>query len=128
MSYISKDELIAQFGADSLEGMTDAQIDQVLAGVDALINSKLVGIYTVPFIEPYPVLIKEIAVDLARFSLQDANVYDKDKDSGLKARHDIAMGLLENLATGKMRLVEIGVETEQPIIFQSAPLRGFGVF
>jgi len=128
MSYISKDELLAQFGADSLEGMTDAQIDQVLAGVDALINSKLVGIYTVPFIEPYPVLIKEIAVDLARFSLQDANVYDKDKDSGLKARHDIAMGLLENLATGKMRLVEIGVETEQPIIFQSALSRGFGVY
>lgn len=128
MAYISKDELIAQFGADSLEGMTDAQIEQVLAGVDALINSKLVGVYTVPFIEPYPVLIKEIAVDLARYSLQDANVYDEVKNKGLKERYDYALQTLQRLANGDMKLTEIGVSTDQPILFVSAPSRNFGVF
>lgn len=128
MAYISKDELIAQFGADSLEGMTEAQIDQVLAGVDALINSKLVGTYTVPFIEPYPVLIKEIAVDLARYSLHDSSPFTEVKNKSLKERYDYALQTLDRLASGSMRLVEIGVTTEQPIIFNSAPPRGFGVF
>ena len=130
MTYITQAELIAQFGEDSLEGMLTPQIEQVLAGVDSKINSKLYGVYTVPFISPYPSLIKEIAVDLARYQLQDANVYDEVKNKGLKERYDYALETLDKLASGEMTLVENGFDVNtfkaaQNVVFYSESSRGF---
>ena len=134
MTYITQAELIAQFGADVFEGMLTPQIEQVLVGVDSTINSILTGIYLVPFVSPFPSLIKEIAVDLTRYRLQDANVYDEVKNKGLKERYDYALKTLYQLASGEMTLIENGLDVNalksaQNLVFYSEQSRGFsGVF
>jgi phage gp36-like protein len=104
MPYISQSELETLFGVDAFDGVSDELWAQCLAGVDGLIEGKLAARYAVP-LSLVPPLIKEIAADLARYGLHDIlGGYDEEKNRGLKERYDYAIGLLDELASGKMAL------------------------
>lgn len=102
MSYITQVELEALFPG-AFASVTDALWAQVIPGVDQLIDGYLAARFTVPVV-PVPALLRELATDIARYQLEDALIYDIDKDAGLKARYDYALKQLQALANGTLAL------------------------
>ena len=116
MSYTTQDQLIDLFGADAFDGVTDELWEQVLAGVDGVIDGKLAARYSVP-VSPVPAVLARIAGDLARYQFN--LIYDEIKDDGLKTRYDYALAQLQEIADGKLAL--IGATAAQPSVSIGAP-------
>ena len=122
MTYCTREDLVAKFGASDIEMLEDGKPAAVMEAIDdatSMINSYLAGRYNLPLTVVPPVLLK-VCRDLVRYSL------DVDPTDIIIRRRDDAVKYLESLANGRAAL---GVaQEEEPaggdtVEMVSAPLR-----
>ena len=103
MPYATLDDLVARFGAEEIEQLTDREgrreiegvpVDAALADADALIESYLASRYAVP-VSPVPVLVRRLACDVARFFL-----HGNAATEAVRTAYADAVKMLEGLAAG----------------------------
>ena len=103
MPYANQADLVARFGAEELEQLTDRSgrqdIDSVvvaarLADADALIEGYLAQRYALP-VSPVPVLLKGIACDVARYLL-----HGNAATEAVRTGYTDALKLLRDLSSG----------------------------
>lgn len=80
-------------------------IAQALSVTDGIINSYLSVRYTLP-LAVTPAVLKENALDLARFELHRAHAPED-----VKARRDMAISYLKDLAAGRAKLGEVDIDS-----------------
>lgn len=111
MSYITEDQFITIYGDKEFSELTDRDnlgpssvgvFDLAAAKADALIDDTLSEIYTVPFTAPIPYTIVNIAEALTRYELYSLRPSDDVTD-----QYERALNLLEQLATGKLKLAGV---------------------
>jgi phage gp36-like protein len=140
MSYCTLQDLIDRFAEHEItrladrdeDGVADADvIDKALADADAEIDAYLAVRYQLPLIEPYPVRLKSLACDIARYRLQDDNPLDE-----VTERYKGAIAFLRELANGKAALPGMiqpdtgglrmaGAKTDDDRVFTAATLSDF---
>lgn len=122
MTYCTREDLVAKFGASDIEMLEDGKPAAVMEAIDdatSMINSYLAGRYNLPLIAVPPVLLK-VCRDLVRYSL------DVDPTDIIIRRRDDAVKYLESLANGRATLgvaqheEPVGGDTAEMV---SAPLR-----
>lgn len=83
--------------------VTDQDIEYHISKADAIINSKLGGVFAIPF-NPTPVLIQHIATDLSVFflaeSLYSSNMPNLDEYQ--KTRYDRSIEMLDQIGAGDL--------------------------
>jgi phage gp36-like protein len=119
-------ELEGLFGMDAFDGVTDELWAQTLSGTDGLVQAHLgnIDIGTLPRAELD--LVKNAAVWIARYKLQDSLVYDEVKDKALKDRYNQALQTLQSLRKGTLSLASVS-STALPVMTAEKP-RGWGNF
>lgn len=112
MSYATKQDFINRFSLTELAQLTDdsgrgkvddAQLGLVIADTDALIDSYIGQVATLPLTATPPVLTAK-AVDIIRY-----NLYSQQATDEVEARYKAAIAWLGQVAAGK---VTLGVTTE----------------
>ena len=114
------EDLLGSNESADLADITDELWVQVLAGVDQVIDGYISARYAVP-VTPVPAMLKEIALDLARYRLQDSNVWVAEKDAPLKARYDYALQTLADLRDGKQVLMGATASTSEAQVSVGSP-------
>jgi len=108
MPYATQTDLIARYGAQEIEGISD--YDATGAGDDAAVSTALsdasvemdayiANSHTLPLIKPYPSLLVRLCCELARYALYK----DKASDAVRTGRED-AIALLRRIASGDAKL------------------------
>lgn len=84
-NYAAINDIRVHAGFQRSRGVTDAMIDMKRQAAQGAINSRLVGVYTIPFTDPVPALISDITIRLAAgWLLQEQ--YDPSSNAGQKGR------------------------------------------
>lgn len=120
MTYAAKQDLIDRFGEKELRELTDrvnrppTTIDdtilgRALADADALANSYLGKLYSLP-VSPAPEILVKICADVARYFLHGKAV---DKDGAVAIAYRDALRWLGDVAKGTVALDAAGVPTAQ---------------
>lgn len=122
---LTRIELETLFGANAFSGVTDELWTQTLSGVNAMINAYIgvVDIGTLPQGELD--LLKNAAVWIARYKLQDSLVYDEVKDKALKDRYNMALHTLQSFGNGGTLSLSSQAANALPVMAADAP-RGWG--
>ena len=109
MSYATQQDMTDQFGEREVIALTDRDnlgvlsapvLASALAHAEALIDSHLVGRYTLPLVGSFP-LLKYYACDIARYALSGADVTEVDT---VRTRYKDAVRFLEAVRDGKIKL------------------------
>ncbi|ANK79391.1 MAG: hypothetical protein TEF_00255 [Rhizobiales bacterium NRL2] len=108
MTYTTKADMTARFGARELEQLTDRDgqagaivdsvLDSAIATAEAEINGYLVKRYTLPLADP-PAQLTAWAADMARYYLHVHSVPET-----VRTRHEAAVKGLQQVARGLMSL------------------------
>lgn len=108
MTYATLADLTERFGADEIKQLTDPEngavinpaiVTAALTDADALVDAHLQGRYTLPLATPYPLLVVNMACDLARARLFGDRITDP-----VRARHSDTITQLGRIADGRMAL------------------------
>ena len=108
MPYASQSDLVTRFGQIELVQLTDRSpgaiainttvLQAALDDADAEIDARLMARYTLP-LPVVPRLIKNLAVDIARYRLSDDMATDQ-----VTKRYDAALRVLADISSGKVLL------------------------
>jgi phage gp36-like protein len=100
MAYCTRVDLVDRFGEADITDLESSRPNAVAEAIDdasALIDGYVAGRYPLPLAE-VPVILKRIARDLVRYSL------DVDPNETVIKRRDEAVSYLKDLAQGKATL------------------------
>jgi len=124
MAYLTRDEIEAQFGSDTFDGVSDELWTSVLSSVDGLISSYIGDIDLENILAKDRDMLKQTALWVARYELQDFLPYDEVMDSAWQKRYSLALDRLKMMASGKLRSP---AQSSTPVLISSAR-RGWGEF
>lgn len=116
-NYCSIDDIRQKAGLMYNTFITDAMIDVERQSAQAIINSKLSGVYTLPFTAPISPLIRKITILLAAGAvlLGDYGPLNNLSTADGQSKIDEAMGLLDQLDVKTLVLTDAsGVDTSIP--------------
>lgn len=128
MAYTSQSAMVDRFSELSLMQLTDRAgtgqidttvLDRAIADAGTVIDGKLAARYSVPFMA-VPALIEQLASDIAFYRL---HINPPKEISG---RHDNALRLLDNLASGSITLGIAQPPTALDVQFSNGRDRVFG--
>lgn len=117
MPYATRAEMEARYGAEELAQLTDRLgtglvaddvLARALADADAEVDAYLGGRYTLPLTSTPPVLVR-VACDIARYRLW-ADMASEE----VRARYEDARRMLEQIASGAVRLGSLSAGTPKP--------------
>jgi phage gp36-like protein len=120
MSYATQQDLVDRFGSRELIQLTDRSnvppttiddtvVTRALGDADALIDSYIGKIYTLPLAD-VPAVLTKTAADIARYYLRGESV---DKDSPVAIAFNQALSWLKDVSRGLVRLDDGGEEPDQ---------------
>ncbi|MDH5637347.1 MAG: DUF1320 domain-containing protein [Nitrospinota bacterium] len=109
MAYITRTDMETRYGADEILSLADRDgdgaadtgvIEAALEDATAVIDSHLVGRYTLP-LNPVPAVIVRLACAMARFHL-----YDEAPTQKVTEEYQAAVSALQKIASGDLLLVQ----------------------
>jgi phage gp36-like protein len=116
MAYSTEEDILEVIPRQNLVDLTDdenqgdydpARVERAITDADAIIDSFLGGRYRVPLIEPVPVIIRRIAVDLAVYLLYRRR-FELEMPPAMRQRYEDAIAELKRLEAGHM-ILEVDV-------------------
>lgn len=107
MPYSTKIQVRNASGFQDAYKMPDSQIDLAITGADALINSMISAVYTLPLVST-PSLIETISIELAKYRLYQDEYGEETQnlDKGWMRGYDWAMGVLDDISKRKIKLID----------------------
>jgi phage gp36-like protein len=115
MRYSDINDFHSEFSDEELVLLTDgtlpnlyntARMEMATDKVASMIDNKLKGKFSVPFIEPPPFLIRKIAYELIVNNLYEMNERNTAMPSTVLRRKAEALNMLEDLAMGNIQLYD----------------------
>lgn len=106
MAYIDNATVRKESGFSNNANISDSFIDAKIAYADSVINSKIRDVYALPLATPIPSVIKFLSLDIACALLNMAEYGEETQnvDKGSKKRLDVAMAVLDDIQSMKMKL------------------------
>lgn len=125
MAYTSRDKVRTVLAPDGVTDGTaasldDPTLDEIIERVDSRIDLYLNRRYTVPVAEPVPVILSDIATDIAAYDATLAYYQGTDitEQDPVIRRYRDARGMLGQLSTGLLELEIPGADTsiDDPVV------------
>jgi hypothetical protein len=129
MAYLTRDEIESQFEPGTFDGITDELWDSVLSGVDGLMAAYIGVVDLTTLIKADKDMLKQTALWLARYKLQDNLPYDEVMDDAWHTRYLMALERLKMIADGTLKISSLPVTqaVNMPVLTSEAR-RGWGEY